>query len=70
MRDVIWTVIIIWVVYKVIDIFRNSGKSDHVSNTKGPVIHDQSHSEPKKNEAIRKSAQKEGEYIDFEEVRD
>ncbi len=73
MRDIIWTVIIIWVILKIIGAFRsvnsaqkkaqqNSGHSQaHTQNT------DQTHtsSQPKKGE-LKSGA---GEYIDYEEIK-
>ena len=73
MRDIIWTVIIIWVVVKIIGAFRsvssaskkaqqNSGHSqDYTQNT------DQTHTsaQPKKGE-LKSDA---GEYIDYEEIK-
>lgn len=74
MRDVIWTIIAIWVIYKLVDIFRSSGtknsgagqqKTYSQTSQSANTVH------PKRDikEAIHKSADKEGEYIDFEEVK-
>lgn len=73
MRDIIWTIIIIWVILKIIGAFRsfssakrkvheNSGHSqDYTQNT------NQTHtsSTPKKGE-LKSDA---GEYVDYEEIK-
>jgi hypothetical protein len=67
MRDVVWTVIAIWIIYKLVDIFKASGSK------KPPAYQD--NTQPKKEvkkdvrTAINKGADKEGEYVDFEEVK-
>jgi hypothetical protein len=72
MRDIIWTLIIVWVVYKLVDIFRGAGQK------KGPAFRqkEQDHSSSdaayiKKDlrSAVQKGAEKEGEYVDFEEIK-
>jgi hypothetical protein len=67
MRDVIWTVIAIWVIYKLVDIFRASGSK------KAPAYQDTTipKKEVKKDvrTAINKGADKEGEYVDYEDVK-
>jgi len=81
MRDVVWTIIIIWVIYKLIDIFRSSGskktyayeqnsnqnssQNSQAEYTKKP----NRHSGGDIKSAIHKSAEKEGEYVDFEELK-
>lgn len=68
-KDLIWTLIIIWLVYKLIDVFRTSSSkkqtvySQNDSNTKSsPTKHS-------KNNAIKKGADNEGDYVDFEEIK-
>ncbi len=71
MRDIIWTLIVIWLLYKVVAMFRGntSQKTQDSSN------HDQSHADFKgKNEtdsksAIKKHLNNEGEYVDYEEIK-
>lgn len=76
MRDVIWTVILIWLVYKIVDVFKGlSSKKDPgkvysegsgqtaYSNSK-PGSHD---NDIKK--AVKNHLNNEGEYVDFEEVK-
>jgi hypothetical protein len=74
MRDVIWTLIIIWVVYKIVDIFR--GVSQKKSYAHGQEQSNQNSqnintSFPKKDvrTAMQKGAENEGEYVDFEDIK-
>lgn len=73
MRDIIWTIIVIWVVWKLVDAFRTISASKKTSgstvnsngynqqyNTSGS-----SASKPKKGE-LKSDA---GEYVDYEEVK-
>lgn len=73
MRDFIWTVIIIWVIWRVIEAFRtvssaskraqqNSGYSQNSTQN-----HNQRHNtnQPKKGE-LKSDA---GEYVDYEEIK-
>ena len=77
MRDLVWTIIIIWVVYKVIDIFRGM-------SVKKTVIYSNSYSQTssKKDEGsvtvespinpnnkTPKANATDGEYVDFEEIK-
>lgn len=76
-RDIIWTLIVVWVVYKLVDIFRGAGVpkkkyaygQDQSRTTSSNAY--QNNSMPKRDvkSAVNKSADKEGEYIDFEEVK-
>jgi len=70
MRDLIWTLIIIWVVYKIVDVFRGI-------NQKKNLAYEQERSENVNSAAskkdlksgMQKMAEKDGEYIDYEEVK-
>lgn len=72
MRDIIWTLIIVWLIYKVIDIFRAipakklSDRQDQDGNTSG---HTFSTPERDLKSAAKKRANNEGEYVDFEEIK-
>lgn len=68
-KDLIWTLIIVWLVYKLIDVFRASSSKKQTSySTSGNT--EKSHpSEKSKNDAIKKGADKEGDYVDFEEIK-
>ena len=75
MRDVIWTIIVIWVVYKIYEVIKSSRvyiyqKHTHNYNApkEGEVKIDaksqQQHTERKPN------SDKGGEYVDYEEIKD
>lgn len=71
MKDLIWTLIIIWLVYKVFSLFRISGKPDTgnentASGKKFSFSRKKSGQAP---EALSRSLDKEGEYVDYEDVR-
>ncbi|MBA2611712.1 MAG: DUF4834 family protein [Bacteroidetes bacterium] len=76
MRDVIWTLIVVWLIYKLVDIFKSSPKKSYVNNSANQNMQDDQTNTsanftakkvPK--EAIQKSADKEGDYVDFEEIK-
>lgn len=78
MRDVIWTIIIIWVVYKLVDIFRsttvkktfvyNKYESHHHASNKRPEgsVTVEQNTKPGKSPKANAS---DGEYVDFEEIK-
>ena len=72
MRDLIWTIIAIWLLYKIVDVFKNFSKQK--SNPPGRTRHDasgqQTPSDQDMKSALKKHLNKEGEYIDFEEIND
>lgn len=63
MRDFVWTLIIIWLTWQVVNIFRRNapGRQDQRSSTKT----DRAQNRPLK----QKPLDTEGEYVDFEEIR-
>lgn len=71
MRDIVWTVIIIWVVWKIYDAFKN------VSKTKSRGFNDHQTQQRKEGEVkIDKNVEpkshfnpNDGEYVDYEEVK-
>lgn len=76
MRDIIWTLIVVWLIYKLVDIFRGSTKKSFANNSGNQNAQNDQHTtttnfsakkDPK--EVIQKSADKEGEYVDFEEIK-
>ncbi len=75
MRDIIWTIIVVWLVYKVVDVFKNSAakraakEQSYSSSEQSQSTHGPSHSEKDIKEAVKKHLNKEGEYVDFEEVK-
>lgn len=70
MRDVIWTIILIWLIYKLIDIVRALNTS---RNAIKETVNEHT-SQPKHNkndtirEAVNRHIDKTGEYVDFEEM--
>lgn len=76
MRDVIWTFIVIWLIYKLVDVFKAvtakrtvSANSDPRRETRQSSGHSASHSQKDMKSALQKHLNKEGEYVDFEEVK-
>ena len=73
MRDIIWTVIIIWVIWRLIAAFRTfSSVSGRVQNNDGNqqnyqnnTSQDKESTQPKKGE-LKSDA---GEYVDYEDVK-
>ncbi|MCA0431526.1 MAG: DUF4834 family protein [Bacteroidetes bacterium] len=71
MRDIIWTVIIVWLIYKLITIFKS------VENNKQKVYSSQNNTSATQNpykknsnaNAIKKGVDKEGDYVDYEEIK-
>jgi hypothetical protein len=74
MRDIIWTLIIVWLVYRLVDVFRSiqakrsateNRQFDHNQASAGTT------STPKRDikTAVQKHLNNEGEYVDFEEVK-
>lgn len=72
MRDVIWTIIIIWLIYKLIDLFKavNTKRTTVNAHTQHQGQSETTH-HPNKDikEAVRRHINKTGEYVDFEEVK-
>jgi len=75
MRDIIWTVIVIWLIYKVVEVFRIASSKRNINstsyNSQQPDTNPHSHSKPEKDikNAVKKHLNNEGEYVDFEEVK-
>ena len=75
MRDIIWTLIVIWLIYKLVDIFKGSGKKSYVNNQNNnsntSQKADSTNFSMNKNhkDVIQKSTDKEGDYIDFEGIK-
>jgi len=75
MRDIIWTLIVVWFIYKIVDVFRSS-TAKHTANNNPHSTHETNtnfHNNPKPEQdiknAVKKHLNNEGEYIDFEEVK-
>ena len=78
MRDIIWTLIVIWLIYKLVDIFKGSRNKSYVNNsttqnnnTNTKQTESKTSFSVNKNpkDVIQKSTDKEGDYIDFEEIK-
>ena len=76
MKDILWTIIIIWVVYKIVDIFRSTTvkKSSSHSNydARGPEHKPEGSITVEKNHTHGKTPKAnstDGEYVDFEEIK-
>ena len=76
MRDVIWTIITIWVVYRIYEAIKSSKvyifqKHDHhyqsTSQKEGDIKIDANTSQSQER---KPNSDKGGEYVDFEEVKD
>jgi hypothetical protein len=66
MRDIVWTLIVVWVIYKLVETFKGSGRSAYRAsskNTQESRVNFTKNSTPTK-----KSADSEGEYVDYEEI--
>jgi hypothetical protein len=63
MRDIIWTLIVIWLVFKIVNIIKNNfGKApNNVRDTASP--------KKEAKQVIKDHLNKEGEYVDFEEIK-
>ena len=76
MRDVIWTIIVVWVVYRIYEAIKSSrvyiyNKHEHNYNTtqrEGEVKIDAKMQQPHTDR--KPNSDKGGEYVDFEEIKD
>ena len=74
MRDVIWTIITIWLVYKLIDVFKTATakktyiNSQQSTRSQATPPHNTAPKKDMKN-AMRQHLNKDGEYVDFEEIK-
>ena len=75
MRDIIWTLIVVWFIYKIVDVFRISSAKRTANNNQHSAqethtnVHTTSKPEQDIKNAVKKHLNNEGEYIDFEEVK-
>lgn len=74
MRDFVWTIIVIWLIYKLVDIFRGSSKKKFDSqgdaqSGESARTNAASQSEKDIKSAVQKHLNNEGEYVDFEEMK-
>jgi hypothetical protein len=73
MRDLIWTLILAWVVYRIFTAFRiapsrqnNQTPADEQSGNNHSAS---AKTEDAKRQALKKRLNEEGEYVDYEEIR-
>ena len=73
MRDLVWTLIIVWLIYKLVAMFKGAApKKNFAYNSTNSAKSQASHSASADKDiksAVKKSIDKEGEYVDFEEVK-
>jgi hypothetical protein len=78
MKDIIWTLIIVWLIYKLAELFRTSFsgrqanervRPDSHGNSAAHSTHNQSRSDKDLEKALKNHLNHEGEYVDFEEVK-
>ena len=71
MRDIVWTVIVIWVIYKLVEIFKGVGQKRSYVYQQERTTAEETNSASKKDikSATQKRADTEGEYVDFEEIK-
>lgn len=78
MKDIIWTIIIIWVVYKVVDIFRGTTVKKTSSYTNYTSQTNHQYQKPEGSVTVEQNTKQgknpkanatDGEYIDFEELK-
>jgi hypothetical protein len=68
MRDIIWTLIIIWTIYQLSALFRNRKKAGP-SKDVPPSTNLNNAAQEQSKSRLRKASDQEGEYVDFEEVK-
>jgi hypothetical protein len=63
MKDIIWTLIIVWFIFKIVALFKKKSINEPVR---------ENHDSPKQtkinSEKIRSAVNSEGEYVDYEEI--
>lgn len=73
MRDIIWTLIIVWFIYRLFELFKGVKQKNYVySETRRDQAHYKAQTaQPKRDvkSAVNRSVDKEGDYVDFEEVK-
>lgn len=76
MRDIIWTLIVIWLVYKVVAVFKTASSKKSTSSGNHDNFNEDQTSNNKSSgtekdikAAVKKHVNNEGEYVDFEEVK-
>ena len=63
MRDLIWTIILIWLAYRIVSAFRN------ISSKKQETVRSEaSETGKREKQDYEKALNKEGDYVDFEDL--
>ncbi len=72
MRDIVWTVIIIWVVWKIYDVFKQASKPKHSNFNKAQHQYQNKEGEvriDKQNTHKPHFNPSDAEYVDYEEIK-
>ena len=73
MRDLVWTLILIWAAYRIFSLFRVGPASPKggwsPGKPSGPPPETPLRDEAQKKAALKKHLNSAGEYVDFEEIR-
>jgi len=77
MRDLVWTLIIVWLIYRFVTMFKSITPKNNFagyqqntpSNEENKNTNFTSHTPKNVKNAVKKSTDKEGEYVDYEEVK-
>ena len=74
MRDVIWTIIAVWVIYRIYQAFKNSRvyvyqKHEHQHNYNSPRENEIKIDREPQHHNKKPNSDKGGEYVDFEEIK-
>lgn len=72
MRDLIWTLIVIWLVYKLVAIFKTNNKTNNSEFFEENRTRRSTNNSSTKKDlkgALNKHLNNEGEYVDYEEVK-
>ena len=67
MRDIVWTIIAIWLLYKLSDLFRNRSSSS--ANTRSQVSEASDPTKTANHKKMKGPLDQEGDYVDFEELK-
>jgi len=77
--DLVWTLIIVWLIYRLVAMFKGTSpkkvafgrdNNSFESNTSHQTnTHAHSHTDKDIKKAVKKSTDKEGEYVDYEEIK-
>ncbi len=70
MRDIIWTLIVIWLIYKIVELFKGfNSKKTFTENTDQKTQTSTNTAKKDIHSALKNHMNKEGEYVDFEEIK-